>query len=90
MMEHEPHEPGAPEAVDVPPDLLHGSAFPHPPWTVGVVLVIGVVMLALGLLGHPLWLLMGSPFILTLLVWLVVRAISWRRDRAEASRRSGP
>ena len=64
------------------PDLLAPSAFPHPPWTVGVVLVIGVVMLILGVVGHPLWLLMGSPFILTLLVWAVVRTVIWRRERA--------
>ena len=66
-----------------PPDLLTPSPFPHPPWTVGVVLVIGVVMLLLGVLGHPLWLLMGSPFVLTLLVWLWVRLVSWRRERVD-------
>lgn len=57
--------------------------FPHPEWTVGVVLVVAVVMLLLGILGHPLWLLIGSPFILTLLTWVVVRMVERRRRRRD-------
>ncbi len=52
------------------PELYH---FPHPQWTVGVVLVLAVMMIFLGLFGHPVWFLIGSPFILTLGVWLYVR-----------------
>lgn len=55
--------------------------FPHPPWTVGLVLVFGVVFLILGVLGHPLWLLGGSPFVLVLLIWIAVRIVERRRAR---------
>lgn len=56
--------------------------FPHPEWTVGVVLIMAVVLLALGILGHPVWLLIGSPFILTLAVWVAVKIVEARRRRS--------
>jgi len=52
---------------------LEPSPFPHPPWTVGLVLVGGVITLLFGMLVSPIWLLVGSPFVLTLLLWLYVR-----------------
>ncbi len=52
---------------------LEPSPFPHPPWTVGLVLVGGVITLLFGILVSPIWLLVGSPFVLTLLLWLYVR-----------------
>ena len=55
--------------------------FQHPPWTVGVVLVFAVVALLYGILVHPIWLLVGSPFILTLFVWVAVRFTQWYRCR---------
>ena len=64
---------------------IDGSRYPptfqHPPWTVGVVLVLAVVALLFGILVRPIWLLVGSPFILTLFVWLGVRFTQWRRRR---------
>lgn len=60
-------------------ELLPPPTFAHPPWTVGVVLIMAVVMLILGLLAHPLWLLIGSPFILTLAVWIWVKTVERRR-----------
>lgn len=60
-----------------PADL--GHVFLHPQWTVGVVLILAVVTLFLGIFGHPVWLLMGGPFILTFAVWIVVRIVQWRR-----------
>ena len=62
-------------------DLLQ-PAFPHPPWAVGMVLVIAIPFLVLGVLGHPIWLLLGSPFILVLIVWVAVRIVERRRARA--------
>lgn len=53
--------------------------FPHPRWTVGLVLVLAILTLILGLLVRPLYLLIGSPFILVLALWLAVR-IFFRRD----------
>jgi hypothetical protein len=52
------------------------SPFPHPPWTVGVVLVLGVVSLLFGLLVRPIFLAVGSPFIIVLLLWLYVKLIA--------------
>jgi hypothetical protein len=46
--------------------------FPHPQWSVGVVLIFAVVAVVAGL-SNPVWLLIGSPFILTLAVYLWVR-----------------
>ena len=51
-------------------------AFPHPPWTVGLVLVGGVITLLFGVLVSPIWLLVGSPFGITLLLWLYIRLIA--------------
>lgn len=49
------------------------SPFSHPPWTVGLVLVAGVVTLVFGVLVSPIWLLVGSPFVIALFLWLYVR-----------------
>lgn len=49
------------------------SPFPHPPWTVGVVVVLGVVSLLFGILVRPIFLAVGSPFIIVLLLWLYVK-----------------
>lgn len=46
--------------------------FPHPPWTVGIVLVIAVCAILAGL-SDPIWLLLGAPCILVLLLFLYVR-----------------
>ncbi len=60
---------------------LEPSPFPHPPWTVGLVLVGGVITLLFGILVSPIWLLVGSPFVITLLLWLYVRLIVRPDDR---------
>ncbi|HJO02457.1 MAG TPA: hypothetical protein QGG47_00630 [Acidobacteriota bacterium] len=62
-------------------DGLNPPTFQHPPWTVGVVLVFAVVALLFGILVRPIWLLVGSPFILTLFVWIGVRFTQWQRRR---------
>ncbi len=53
--------------------------FLHPPWMVGIMLILGVLSLAVGLTIDPFWLVMGSPAILTLFVYLGVRVVLWRR-----------
>ena len=60
------------EAID-DEDAPRGSAFPHPPWTVGLVLVAGAITLLFGILVSPVWLLVGSPFVIALFLWLYVR-----------------
>jgi hypothetical protein len=64
--------PDDPEAPENSPDR---PAFPHPQWTVGVVLIFAVLFIAGGL-GNPLWLLVGSPFILVLVVYIWVKLAS--------------
>ena len=71
-----PSEPAARdlEASEPPPgERPEPSPFPHPPWTVNLILVGGVITLLFGLLVNPIWLLVGSPFVLVLLLWLYVR-----------------
>lgn len=78
--EPDPRSPNRPadgnpaEDAGIPEKELEApSPFPHPPWTVGLVLVGGVITLLFGLLVNPVWLLVGSPFVLVLLLWLYVR-----------------
>lgn len=49
--------------------------FLHPPWMVGIMLILGVLSLAVGLTADPFWLVMGSPAILTLVVYVGVRIV---------------
>ena len=49
--------------------------FQHPPWMVGITLILGVVSLVVGLTVDPFWLVMGSPAILTLVVYIGVRIV---------------
>ena len=57
-------------------------------------LILGVVSLIVGLTIDPFWLVMGSPAILTLFVYIAVRvALSWRlrrRPMADAGVDPGP
>jgi hypothetical protein len=66
-------------AASVDQDALEEAAgrpaFPHPQWMVGVVLIFAVLFIAGGL-GNPLWLLVGSPFILVLVVYIWVKLAS--------------
>jgi hypothetical protein len=51
--------------------------FPHPQWAVGVVLIFAVLFIVAGL-GNPIWLVIGSPFILVLAVYIWVRLATRR------------
>ena len=53
--------------------------FQHPPWMVGIMLILGVLSLVIGLTVDPFWLVMGSPAILTLAVYIGVRIAIRRR-----------
>ncbi len=53
--------------------------FQHPPWMVGIMLILGVLSLVIGLTVDPFWLVMGSPAILTLAVYIGVRIVIRRR-----------
>jgi hypothetical protein len=66
----------APAPLDEIDDLR--SPFPHPPWTVNLVLVAGVITLLFGILVNPIWLVVGSPFVLALLLWLYIRLFARR------------
>jgi hypothetical protein len=46
--------------------------FPHPPWMVGVTLILAVSVIAAGL-ADPIWFLIGSPCILVLVIYIYVK-----------------
>ena len=56
----------------MPEETEPKSAFQHPQWMVGVVLIFGVAAL-LGGFYNPTWWLIGLPCILTLFVYSFVR-----------------
>ena len=72
---------GAHDAADTAQDstgndaALQRSPFPHPPWTVGLVLVAGVITLLFGVLVSPIWLVVGSPVVIVLVLWLWIRLV---------------
>ncbi len=51
------------------------SPFPHPPWTLGLVLVAGVITLIFGVLVNPIWLGVGAPFLIALALWLYIKLV---------------
>ena len=51
------------------------SPFPHPPWTLGLVLVAGVITLIFGVLVNPIWLGVGAQFLIALVLWLYVKLV---------------
>ena len=51
------------------------SPFPHPPWTVGLVLVGGLITLMFGVLVSPIWLGVGAPFLIVLALWLYIKLV---------------
>jgi hypothetical protein len=53
-------------------DVNERPLFPHPPWMLGVVLVIAVVAIIAGI-SDPIWLLLGLPFILALALFIYMR-----------------
>lgn len=48
------------------------AMFAHPPWTVGIVLIFGVLSIISGF-SNPIWFVLGGPCILVLLLYLYVR-----------------
>jgi len=55
-----------------PGEIPERPLFPHPDWTVGVVLIFGVVAIVAGF-SNPIWWLIGSPVILALAIYVLVR-----------------
>lgn len=66
---------------DEKPEEGGPKIFQHPEWTVGLVLVFAVVSLLLAL-ANPIFLIIGSPFILVLGLWIGVRIYERRKARA--------
>ena len=55
--------------------------FPHPPWMVGIVLILAVLSIIAGL-SDPIWLLLGLPCILVLALFIYVKIA--KRNRKES------
>ena len=54
------------------PELEERPLFQHPEWMVGVVVIFAVAAVIAGL-DNPVWLLIGSPCILVLVIYTWVR-----------------
>ena len=64
--------------------------FQHPPWMVGIMLILGVMSLLVGLTVDPFWLVIGSPTILTLVVYIGVRVALFVRFRRPSTYLTSP
>ena len=53
--------------------------FNHPPWMVGIVLILAVMSILAGL-SDPIWFLLGLPCILVLALYIYVRVVTRIRD----------
>ena len=56
------------------PEHPERPLFAHPPWMLGMVLAFAVLAIIAGL-RDPIWLLLGLPFILVLVLYIYVRII---------------
>jgi predicted signal transduction protein with EAL and GGDEF domain len=66
---------------DDSPKASERPLFAHPPWMLGIVLVSAVWAIIAGL-SDPIWLLLGLPCILVLVLYIYVRiATRIRRER---------
>jgi hypothetical protein len=61
-------------------DLNERPLFPHPPWTLGIILMLAVLSIIAGL-SDPIWLLLGLPCIIVLVLFIYVRIVTRNRDR---------
>lgn len=64
-----------PEQSQLPPEPEEPRIFQHQPWMAGVVFVLAFAAIVAGLVD-PVWWLIGSPFILALLLYVGVRLFS--------------
>jgi hypothetical protein len=60
------------------PNVKERPLFAHPPWTVGIVLVIAVLAILAGF-SDPIWFLLGLPCILVLALFIYVRIATRNR-----------
>jgi len=62
------------------PDVNERPLFAHPPWTVGIVLIVAVLAIFAGF-SDPIWLLLGLPCILVLALFIYVRIATRNRRK---------
>jgi hypothetical protein len=65
---------------DNKPDANERPLFPHPPWTVGIVLIVAVLAILAGF-SDPIWFLLGLPCILVLALFIYVRIAKRNRGK---------
>ncbi|MBN1568034.1 MAG: hypothetical protein JXA73_09320 [Acidobacteria bacterium] len=63
---------------DGKPDEEQRPLFAHPPWMVGIVLVLAILAILAGL-SDPIWFLLGLPCIFVLALFIYVRIATWLR-----------
>jgi hypothetical protein len=74
MIENPDDEP------DIKAEANERPLFNHPPWMLGIVLVLAVMAILAGL-AEPIWFLLGLPCILVLALYLYVRIVSHFRKK---------
>jgi hypothetical protein len=57
------------------PEPNERPVFNHPPWMLGIVLILAVMAILAGL-AEPIWFLLGLPCILVLALYLYVQIAS--------------
>jgi hypothetical protein len=66
---------------DIKPEATERPIFNHPPWMLGIVLILAVMAILAGL-AEPIWFLLGLPCILVLALYLYVRiATRFRKNK---------
>jgi len=60
------------------PNSNERPLFAHPPWTVGIVLIVGVLAILAGF-SDPIWFFLGLPCILVLALFIYVRIATRNR-----------
>jgi L-asparagine transporter-like permease len=58
--------------TDQEQDADERPPFPHPPWMVGIILILAVLVILAGI-ADPVWFLIGSPCILALMIYIYVK-----------------
>ena len=59
-------------------DATERPIFNHPPWMVGIILILAVLAILAGI-SDPIWFFLGLPCILVLVLYIYVRIATWRK-----------
>jgi len=61
------------------PEKYERPLFAHQPWMVGLVLMFGILAILAGL-SDPIWLFLGAPCILALVLYVYVKIVTRNKE----------